>query len=341
MSNSTVSRDPYAVIRKPITDYRLPITDYRYVHIFFMDGVGMGAADPEINPFVRAHMPYLTGLFSEGWYVPNGRVVNGRATLIPTDANLGLPGRPQSATGQAAILTGRNAPQLVGEHYGPKPNQPVRDVIAQGTLFAEVTAVGGRAALLSPYPQRYFDSIESGKRLYSSVPLAATEAGLALMTAEDLRHGRAVSPDFTGQGWREYLGYADIPVYTPYEAGQQLARLARGYHFSFFEHWPSDRAGHRGSLAEAAQHLELLDAALGGLIETWHQENADGLLIITSDHGNIEEKGHRQHTRNPVPTILAGPGHAELAAEIHDLTDIAKVVRRYLQLRDRRLEIRD
>jgi hypothetical protein len=305
----------------------------RYVHIFFMDGVGMGAADTAVNPFVTAHMPYLTGLFGDGWYVPNGRLSTSCASLIPTDANLGMPGKPQSATGQAAILTGRNVPQLIGEHYGPKPNQAVRDVMAQGTLFAEVTAVNGRAALLSPYPQGYFESIESGKRLYSSVPLAATEAGLALMTADDLRHGRAISPDFTGQGWRDYLGYTDIPLYTPYAAGQQLARLTREYHFSFFEHWPSDRAGHRGSLAEAAQHLELLDAALNGLIETWNQENETGLLIITSDHGNIEEKGHRQHTRNPVPTILVGPGHADLAAEINDLTDIAKIVRRYLRLR--------
>lgn len=325
MSNST--NDQLA-----IDNFQL--TMGRHVHIFFMDGVGMGTADTAVNPFVTAHMPYLTGLFGAAWYVPNGSLSNSHASLIPTDANLGLPGKPQSATGQATILTGRNVPQLIGEHYGPKPNQAVRDVMAQGSLFSEVTAVGGHAALLSPYPQGYFDAIESGKRIYSSVPLAAIEAGLALMSAEDLRHGRAVSPDFTGQGWREYLGYADIPVYTPYEAGQQLARLARDYHFSFFEHWPSDRAGHRGSLAEAAQHLELIDAALGGLIATWNQENATGLLIITSDHGNIEEKNHRQHTRNPVPTILVGPGHAELAATINDLTDVAQVVRGYLKLGD-------
>jgi len=308
------------------------LTIERYVHIFFMDGVGMGVPDPDINPFVTAHLPHLTSLFGEGWYVPNGRLSTPVASLIPTDANLGMPGKPQSATGQATILAGRNVPQLVGEHYGPKPNQAVRDVIAQGSLFSEVVAGNGRAALLSPYPQGYFEAINSGKRLYSSVPFAATAAGLDLMTADDLRQGQAISPDFTGQGWRDYLGYSDIPVYTPYEAGQQLARVARDYHFSFFEHWPSDRAGHRGSLAEAAQHLELIDAALGGLIETWQQENRSGFLIITSDHGNIEEKGHRQHTRNPVPTILLGPGHAELAAEINNLTDIALVVRRYLQL---------
>jgi phosphopentomutase len=59
------------------------------------------------------------------------------------------------------------------------------------------------------------------------------------------------------------------------------------------------------------------------------------LLIITSDHGNIEEKDHRQHTRNPVPTILVGEGHAELALDIHNLADIAQVVRQVLALNEK------
>lgn len=314
----------------PSTDHRLPITDYRSVHLFFMDGVGMGGTDPDVNPFVTAQMPSLTALFGKGWYVQgNGRIATSRASLIPTDANLGLPGKPQSATGQAAILTGRNVPQLVGEHYGPKPNQAIRDVIAQGTLFSEVTAVGGRAALITPYPQGYFDAVDSGKRIYSAVPLAAVSAGLSLMTAEDLRYGRAISPDFTAQGWHDHLGYTEIPVLTPHAAGQQIAHIARQYQFSFFEHWPSDRAGHRGPLADAVRHLELIDQVLGGVIDAWQDEF--GLLVITSDHGNIEEKDHRQHTRNPVPTILVGRGHTELADQIVDLTDIAKIVRNYLK----------
>lgn len=302
-----------------------------------MDGVGLGPADPQTNPFTQAHLPALDGLLGEGWFVrpdgwPSGagRRSNDRASLVPTDPNLGLPGRPQSATGQAAILTGRNVPRIVGQHYGPKPNQAVAAEIRRGTLFHEVVNAGGTAALLTPYPQGYFDAIDSGKRLLSSVPLAATSAGLALMTADDLRAGRAVSPGFTGQGWHDHLGYTDIPVMTLPEAGRQIAAIASNYTFSFFEHWPSDRSGHRGTLAEAVQHLEMIDAALGGLLAAW--DNQRGLLIITSDHGNIEEKDHRQHSRNPVPTILAGRQHARLAGQIADLTDIAAVVRDFLDL---------
>lgn len=308
-------------------------THSRYAHIFFMDGVGLGINDPEINPFVSAELPYLTQLLGDNWFVQgNGRIHTERISFIPTDANLDMPDRPQSATGQATILTGRNVPQLIGEHYGPKPNQAVRDALLQGTLFSEVVQAGGTAALLTPYPQGYFDGITSGKRLYSSVPFAATSAGLSLMTADDLRNGRAVSPGFTGEGWRDYLGYTDIPLLTLHEAGRQIARLASTYTFSFFEHWPSDRAGHRGTLDAARAHLEMIDTAVAGLIEAW--DDSAGLLIITSDHGNIENKSHRQHTRNPVPTLIVGPNHAQLAGQIHSLADIAPVVRRFLGIGD-------
>jgi bisphosphoglycerate-independent phosphoglycerate mutase (AlkP superfamily) len=78
------------------------------------------------------------------------------------------------------------------------------------------------------------------------------------------------------------------------------------------------------------KHLEMIDEAVGGLLAAWDDEH--GLLIITSDHGNIEDKSQRQHTTNPVPTILVGQNHADFAQQISDLTDIAQVVRCYLGL---------
>jgi hypothetical protein len=308
-----------------------PPNPINHVLLFFMDGVGLGDADPEVNPFVRADLPHLTELLGAGWY-RRGRPPRStaRASLVPTDAAMGVPGRPQSATGQATILTGRNVPALLGRHYGPKPNPAVADIIRQGTLFHDIAAAGKTAALLTPYPQGYFDAIASGKRLYSAVPLAVTSAGFPLRTADDLRQGQAVSPGFTGQGWRDALNISDIPLLTLPQAGARIAELARQFDFSFFEHWPSDRRGHRGSLAEAISHLETLDAAIGGLLHAWDEES--DLLIITSDHGNIEDKSRRQHTTNPALTILLGPRHAAYAAQIRDLSDVAGVVRRALNL---------
>ncbi|MCA9983899.1 MAG: hypothetical protein KDE59_06385 [Anaerolineales bacterium] len=303
----------------------------RFVHLFFLDGVGLGNAAPDSNPYLSANLAGLTRRLGPDWFL-NGRepIITPQLSLVPTDANLGMPGRPQSATGQATILTGRNVPAAIGTHYGPKPNAAVRAEIDKGTIFSAVTAAGGRAALITPYPQGYFDGLTSGKRLLSAVPYAATQAGLDLLTAADLQAGRAVSPGFTGQAWRDHLGYDDIPLLSLAEAGQQIAAIARQHQFSFFEHWPSDRAGHRGSLAAAAQHLETVAAVIDSLLDNWDYEN--GLLIITSDHGNIEDKSHRNHTLNPVPTILAGPGQAEYAGRIHDLTDLVPIIRDFLGL---------
>lgn len=312
---------PSSVTTKPQT----------FVHILFLDGVGLGGPDPTENPFVSARLPNLNGLLGTGWFLRGrGPIRATRASLAPTDATLGVPGRPQSATGQAAILTGRNVPEIIGEHYGPKPNPAVAEEIHRGTLFHDVVAARYPAALITPYPERFFEAVESGKRLLSSIPLAATAAGLPLLGVAELRAGYAVSPDFTGQGWRDFLGYSDVELLSLEDAGRRIATIAATQSFSFFEHWPTDQAGHRGTLASAISHLEAIDAVLGGLLAAW--DDARGLLIITSDHGNLEEKGHRQHTRNAVPTILVGPDHAAHAAAIHDLTDIAGVVRRALAL---------
>ena len=289
----------------------------------------MGENNPATNPFATADLPHLRHLLGPTWYVGSQPPIHTpRASLIPTDATMGIDGRPQSATGQATILTGRNVPAELGEHYGPKPNDGVRAALARGTLFSEAVAQGGTAALLTPYPERYFAAVARGKSLYSAVPQAAVYAGLALKTADDLRHGRALSPDLTGQGWRDHLGYADMPVLSTAEAGAQLARLAQSHTFSFFEHWPTDQLGHRGDLATARAHLQQLDEVLGSLFAHW--DEANGLLIITSDHGNLEEIAHRQHTRNKVGTMLLGRGHAEWGGMVADLSDIAKVVRRFL-----------
>ncbi|MEM8860110.1 MAG: hypothetical protein AAGD96_17400 [Chloroflexota bacterium] len=301
----------------------------KYAHIFFIDGVGLGNPDPETNPFVTADLPFFREMFGPEWYLADsGKRVSERASLVPTDARLGVEGRPQSATGQAVILTGRNVSAAIGEHYGPKPNQAVRDELAKGSLFDDVVASGGRAALLSPYPDGYFQAIESGKRLYSSVPQAVVNAGIKLYGPDEMLAGEAVSPGFTGELWRTMLKYEDAPLYTLPEAGEKIAKLAADYRFSFFEHWPSDRFGHRGPLEDAREHLEKLDQVYSGLIPAWDDEN--GLLIITSYHGNIEDKGRRTHTLNPVATVVVGQGHEAIADQIHDLTDIAKAVRTFL-----------
>lgn len=291
----------------------------------FLDGIGLGAPDPATNPFAAAHLPHLEGLLG-GQKLVGGvpATESARALFIPTDANLGVPGPPQSATGQAALLTGENIPAWLGQHWGPKPNAAIAARLRTGNLFLELLSRGHSAALLNAYPQRYFDAIASGRRNYSAVALAVTAAGLPLATAADLRAGLALSADLTGEGWPE-PGLAPI---TLRQTGQRLAALAERQTFSFFEYWLTDYHGHRGTLAEAVALLERFDQVFGALLEAW--DDRAGLIVLTSDHGNLEDLTHRHHTRNLVPTLVIGAQRHAFARGLNDLTHFAPAILRVL-----------
>ncbi len=299
----------------------------RRLFLLFLDGVGLGEADPRRNPFAAAATPSLSGLLGGRKLLAASAPFDGAlATLRAIDACLGVAGLPQSASGQAALLTGRNVPAEIGGHYGPKPNPPIAAILQEDSLFQEVVRRGGGAALLNAYPPRYYEAIDRGRRLYSAIPMAVAAAGLPLMTSEDLQAGRAFSADFTGMGWREQPGFPPAPVYSPDEAGRLLAEVAADYALSWFDYWPTDYAGHRGTLDEAVGLLENLDAVIGGLVAAW--DYTEDLIVITSDHGNLEDLSARGHTRAPVPALAIGPVglRRRFVAGLRDLTGIAPAV---------------
>lgn len=299
----------------------------------FLDGIGLGENDPQINPFVRANMPYLQSLLGGQALIRASVPFEGEhATLIAVDPNLGVKGLPQSATGQGVLLTGINIPVELGYHYGPKPNPEVAQYLDEKTIFAKTVKAGKKAALLNAYPPPYFDGIDSGKRLYSAIPLALTNAGISLFTKDDYYAGRALSADFTGKGWSEFLNLPDAPVLEPEEAGKKLAELALQYDFAFFEYWASDYAGHKQDMDSAVRQLERFDDVLKGLLAAW--QNEDGLILLTSDHGNMEDLSTRKHTAANVPLLLFGDKNTrrEFQKDIHDLTGVAPAISKLLNI---------
>jgi len=299
----------------------------------FLDGIGLGEDNPEINPFAQADMPYLRSLLGGKNLTKSAAPFeNHILSLLPVDPNLGVKGLPQSATGQAVLLTGINIPAELGYHYGPKPNPEVAQYLNGHTIFSKTVNAGKKTALLNAYPPRYFDGIDSGKRLYSSIPLALTNAGIPLFTEKDYYAGNALSADFTGEGWREFLGYLDAPTFNPRTAGLKLAELAQQYDLSFFEYWASDYAGHKQDMKSAVSQLETFDNVLQGLLDNWDLEK--DLILLTSDHGNMEDLGTRKHTAAQVPLLLFGNTtiRAEFQKEITDLTSIAPAINSFLKL---------
>ncbi|MBC7879653.1 MAG: alkaline phosphatase family protein [Anaerolineales bacterium] len=297
----------------------------------FLDGIGLGENDPEKNPFARAKMPYLESLLGGQTLIYNTAPFEGElVSLLAVDANLGVKGLPQSATGQSVLLTGINIPAELGYHYGPKPNPEVAHYLDERTIFSKTIKANKKTALLNAYPPRYFDGIDSGKRLYSAIPLALTNAGPPLFTDKDYYEGHALSADFTGEGWHSFLGFPNAPLFDAHTAGIKLAELAKQYDFSFFEYWASDYAGHKQDMESAISQLEVFDSVLKGLLETW--QNEEGLILLTSDHGNMEDLSTRKHTAAPVPFLLFGDKNirSEFKKDIHDLTGIAPAISKLL-----------
>jgi 2,3-bisphosphoglycerate-independent phosphoglycerate mutase len=300
-----------------------------HVLFLFVDGIGLGDDDAEHNPFAIAHMPTLIGLTNGWrWLKGIGRQRSERAVFIPTDPRLGVPGRPQSGSNHAVILTGRNVPQIIGRHYGPKPDGATRAMLAQDNIFKRLTENGKRAGMLVGYPAGLLQNIERGKTLPSGMQQGAISGGQGLFTIADVEQQRALTAEYTGKALREYTGDARIPVLSEYDAGVRLVELARDYDFALHSHWMTDYIGHRGPLEKGVELLEVLDGVLAGVLDAWDDD--DGLVILTSDHGNMEYIGDRRHTENDVPTLIIGRDRDAFAEGFASLLDFAPRILRCL-----------
>lgn len=291
----------------------------------FVDGIGIGSPDPGSNPFAAAETPFLQEVLGGQLTEATPSCHKGDLVFRRVDPTLGFSGLPQSATGQATLLTGRNGAELMEGHYGPWPGPTLKALLQEESLFVDVEANGGRAYLANAYPPRYFTALEERVLRVNAPAFAAQSAGLELASIGAYRNGRALAADLTGEHLQKLD--TDLPVFTPRQAGAHLARIAADYTFTFFDFWLSDRLGHRGDSVASVALVESLDAFLSGLIP--HLQGVT--LVVTSDHGNLEDSSLRTHTRAPVPLLVVGSAASQFR-RTEDLTEIAPAIRRALGL---------
>jgi 2,3-bisphosphoglycerate-independent phosphoglycerate mutase len=296
------------------------------VFFVFVDGVGAGARDPAVNPLARGE--FLLSRFADGSgaELPAG----GRAVLA--DACLGVPGRPQSATGQTAILTGENAARAIGKHLLGFPNEPLREILRARSLFRALAEAGRAGAFANAYPVAYLralgyacegeEEFELGRRRPrpSATTVAFAAGGGRFRTWDDARDGRGLTHDITGARARGFG--ARLPRRTPEEAARVLADVARGHDLTVFEFFETDEAGHARSMEGALDALGRLDRFLRTLLAGLAEGDS---LLVASDHGNVEDLSSRNHTTAPVPVLGFGPA-AGRVDEVKDLTHIAPLL---------------
>ena len=242
------------------------------------------------------------------------------SVVIPLDPLMGVDGLPQSGTGHAALLTGRNAAALYGRHFGPWVPVPLRPLVMEENVLSRAQAQGASCAFANAYPSQYHHLAWSKRP--AGPPLAAEGAGLLVRHEDHLATGDAVSSEMVNSAWRERLGFHHVPEISLEDAGRNLARIANDVDLTLFAHYATDTAGHERRMDPAVAALERVDRFLGGLRTELDPET---LLIIASDHGNIEEIT-QGHTRNPILVILAGPGARELGQGSTSITDVAGLI---------------
>lgn len=289
--------------------------------------MGIGDNDADRNPFVRARASLSTFLDLMGGRLPtlgDSRTSGPLGLAIPLEATLGVDGLPQSGTGQTALLTGEDAAELHGRHFGPWVPVALRPLVEQRSVLRRALDAGRSAAFANAYPRDWPGSSRRS-RFIAAPPLAAKAAGLLDRHEEALGEGRAVSSEIVNDGWRTQLGHDWLPQISPQEAGANLAAISGDVDLTLYAHYATDDAGHSQSMEDAVAALERVDAFLEGLLE--HMAS-DTLLLITSDHGNIEDV-NSGHTRNPALGIASGPG-AERAQEMSDLRHVTPFILRAL-----------
>jgi phosphopentomutase len=85
------------------------------------------------------------------------------------------------------------------------------------------------------------------------------------------------------------------------------------------EYYLTDKAGHSQELHRAAGFLNTYDRFLWHLIRN---KSGDTTIVLSSDHGNVEDLSVKTHTLNAVPLFVYGPEAQKFigAERISDVT---------------------
>jgi hypothetical protein len=288
----------------------------------FLDGVGLGPAGPH-NPFATNEADGLRRLSGGApWTQDLSSQTTSHRLVRSLDATLGIEGLPQSGTGQASLFTGVNCAAQVGRHFGPFPHSATYEVLDCENLFHQVQALASTpnpTAFANAFPPQFF---EASSRRGTVTTRCCTGANVPLRDLDALQAGRAVPADFTAEAWRDAL-HLEVSPHSPGTAAQTLYDTHCNHTLTLFEYFQTDKAGHgRGDLPPKVI-LDRLGTFLGQLLE--RVDPAQDTLIVTSDHGNLEDTSHTQHTRHPVPLFVHGWA-APHFADTRDLTDVTPAI---------------
>ena len=285
----------------------------------FIDGLGIGVNDLKKNPFAQKRIKLFDFFQSDSFpkTIPFDGIVK------PIDAQLGVPGLPQSATGQATLFTGINAARMLNKHLSGFPNSVLRQLLSTHSIHIKLINRGKNPAFINVYRPIFFErGPEELIRYLSVTSIANWKANLKFYDFHDLRSEQAIYHDFTNI---ELINRGfQVPQFSAEKAGQILAHASRKYDFCLFEYFKTDAAGHAQDFDCALQLLSQLEKFIETILVNINLQRT--LVILTSDHGNIEDLSVKTHTSNPVPLMTWGKHKDEFIKNVESLTDVTPQV---------------
>lgn len=284
------------------------------VLLFFIDGLGIGKRGP-FNPLDNLPDATPLAVFQDE---PPTPFLDG--IVVPTDPRLGIEGRPQSASGQTTILTGVNAPAAVGYHKQGFPNQALLEIIRNHSIFRQLVDAGVQpVTFANAYTSRFFNE---RPRWVSATTAAVEAAGLRFRTIDDVKNDAAVFMDYTN---RYLIGIGeDVAERSEAQAATVLSHIVAENRFTLYEYFITDKVGHAQDMDAARTVLTSLALLIRELLIKLDLERTT--VILSSDHGNIEDLSIRNHTLHAVPTIIWGAQREQVAAKIQTLADITPAI---------------
>jgi hypothetical protein len=293
------------------------------VLFFFVDGLGLGEPDPQKNPCTRKEIRHLTHVETGEDVIPLDK-----GFRIAAEATLGVEGLPQSATGTATILTGINCSQHLKKHLPGFPNESLRDILKDHSLLKQVNDLGCRSAFLNAYRPLFFKLKEKTRWRLSATTVANLAAGNPFYQYEDITSRTAIFHDYTNE--QLIKRGIDMPRFGPEEAADILIRSQDSFHLILYEYFLTDRAAHTQRMDVALPALERIDALVHAVLD--RADLNQNLVLLASDHGNIEDLSVKAHTRNRVPVLVWGR-HADFFTErISTIQDITPALMEFFRM---------
>ncbi|MEX0608740.1 MAG: hypothetical protein WD016_10325 [Balneolaceae bacterium] len=294
------------------------------VIFLFLDGVGIGNPSPE-NPFFTHKYDSFEYLSGGSFDVTASPIYKKNHVYKAIDANLDVEGLPQSGTGQTTLFSGVNAAKVIGKHFGPYPHSGIKYLLKEQSLFSTLKKSGKKPYFMNAYPPLFFKHAKKRNR-WSCTTLMVKSAEIKLNSTQEILYETALTAEIVQNAWRDQLGI-NIPKITPKEAAQRLLNVLPDYDLVLYEYYLTDKAGHSQKPEDAERVLKTLDEFLLHIIK---EKAPEDILLITSDHGNLEDLSTKTHTRNKVPLFVLGDG-AEKFSGIESIADVKGEICSFLE----------